>query len=83
MTLLHTSVNGYCPKTSDSQRKRVYQKIQKMLQGAMMKAHVYERYFEHGFKRKRYVHRHLQRLETSVQIRKEYDQLKKEGNEST
>lgn len=48
VTPLHISVNECFQKEVDSQR-RIYQKIEKMLEGAMMKAHIYERYFTHEF----------------------------------
>lgn len=52
MNFLHIDVNGYCSKEVTQIGKGFNKKKIKILEGAMIKAHIYEMYFEHGFKRK-------------------------------
>ena len=47
VTPLHISVNECFQK--EVIHKEGFTKTEKMLEGAMMKAHVYERYFKHEF----------------------------------
>lgn len=55
--------------------------MEKMLEGAMMKAHVYERYLSMSFEWRYVCYKHLlSKTQTSVLMREEYDQAERERN---
>lgn len=81
MTSLQISINGYWPKISDHKKKDLT-KIEKLLEETMMRTHIYERHFGHGFEGKDVHSQTFVKKQTYVLIREEYDQPKKEENKS-
>lgn len=56
--------------------------MEKVLEEAIRYTHIYERYCDHGFEGKDEHPQTSTKRQPSVLIEEEYDQLKKEGNES-
>lgn len=82
MNFLHIGLNGYFSKEVTHIGKGFNKKIEKTLERAMIKAYIYEMYFEHGFKRKDACSQTFKKTQPSVLIGEGYEQLKKEENES-
>lgn len=56
--------------------------MEKVLEEAIRQAHTYEKYCDHGFEGKYGHPQTFTKRQLSVLIEEEYDQFKKEGNES-